>query len=121
MQSTPEVPVGLATQAGLAGAITAFVLAVVAFIAGDRSEETIGALVAGAILLYGVVTGRMRQAEARADAVSSSIASSVGWVDTKTVPLDEHAIHDADIEGDEIAAAVNPDDERHDLHDAEGA
>lgn len=60
-----SIPVGLSTQVGLAAALTAFVLALIAFIDGDRSEETIGALITGAVLIYGVVRSRGQQAAAQ--------------------------------------------------------
>lgn len=60
----PSIPIGTGTVAGLVAAITAFVMAVIAFINGDRSEETIGALVVGGVVLYGVITSRGKQASA---------------------------------------------------------
>jgi hypothetical protein len=74
-----EVPKGLGTYLGIAGSLTAFVLAVLAFIDGDRSEETVGALVTGALILYAVVKGRMDQARAQADAA----AGVVGLIATR--------------------------------------
>jgi len=59
-----KVSVGLATQTGIVGALGAFALAVIAFIEGDMSEEAVGALVSGAVILYGTIRGRMDQAKA---------------------------------------------------------
>lgn len=57
-----SVPVGLGTQAGLAGAAGTFAMALAGFISGDRGPETVGALVSGGIILGTVVWGRMHQA-----------------------------------------------------------
>lgn len=60
--AVPEVPVGVSTQAGLAATLVAYVLAVVAFLNGDRTEETVTALVVGTVALAGVMWGRFIQA-----------------------------------------------------------
>lgn len=75
LEPEPEVSKGLGTYLGLAGSLTAFVLAVLAFIDGDRSEETVGALVTGAIILYAVVKGRMDQAQAQAKAAAEVVGA----------------------------------------------
>ena len=59
-----DISIGLSTQAGIIAALIAFILAIIAFVSGNRSEETIGALVTGAVILYGVIRGRMEQAAA---------------------------------------------------------
>lgn len=79
MQTT--VPVGPTTIAGISGALTAFALAIVAFIDGDRSEETIGALITGAVLLATVLWGRYRQA-------TEQIAATAGSDELDTELLD---------------------------------
>jgi hypothetical protein len=60
-----KLPIGLATQAGLSTTVTAYVVAIIAFIQGDRTEETIGALVAGTVALLSVIFGRYAQATAQ--------------------------------------------------------
>jgi hypothetical protein len=60
MKQTP--PVGTATVAGLTAALTAYVLAVLAVVDGDRSVEAVSALVSGTAVLCGVLWGRYRQA-----------------------------------------------------------
>jgi hypothetical protein len=60
-----NVSIGLATQAGLSTTVTAYVVAIIAFIQGDRTEETIGALVAGTVALLSVILGRYAQATAQ--------------------------------------------------------
>jgi hypothetical protein len=60
-----KLPIGLATQAGLGTTVTAYVLAIIAFVEGDRTEETIGALVTGTVALLSVILGRYAQATAQ--------------------------------------------------------
>lgn len=60
---TVEIAVGLSTKLGL-GASGASFLAAIAAASGDRSEETLGALGAGVVLLGSVIWGRMLQAAA---------------------------------------------------------
>jgi hypothetical protein len=65
---TTDPPVGLGTKVGLGVSTAAFVAAVVAFITGDRSEQTLGVLVSaavGAITLAVTIGGRMLQAALR--------------------------------------------------------
>lgn len=73
LEPDTEVPKGLSTYLGLAGSLTAFALAVIAFVAGDRSEETVGALVTGGLILYAVIKGRMDQAKAQSDAAAAVV------------------------------------------------
>lgn len=61
----PQIPVGLATKAGLiASSLAAIFALVAAILEGDHSTETIGALIAAAAPLYAVIKGRMDQATA---------------------------------------------------------
>lgn len=61
---TVEVAVGLSTKLGLGAGGASLVGAIVAAASGDRSEETLGALGAGVVLLGSVIWGRMLQATA---------------------------------------------------------
>lgn len=72
-----NVPVGFGTYLGLSGTLIAFAMAIIAFIEGDRSEETIGPLVVGGLVLYGTIKGRMDQASAKTLAKGQIIAASV--------------------------------------------
>lgn len=85
-----KVSVGLATVAGLGTAAGAFILALVAFIDGQRDEETIGALVTGAAILYAVVRGRAEQAaaitQARARVEAAAIDEAPSPPAAPTVP-----------------------------------
>lgn len=45
----PKVPIGPTTVLGVGTGVSAFVAAIVAFILGDRSEKTVGAIVGGAV------------------------------------------------------------------------
>lgn len=71
----PSIPVGISTISGLIAAATAFILALIAFVNGDRSEETIGALVTGAVILYAVVSSRGKQAAAATAAAGSVLVA----------------------------------------------
>lgn len=73
LEPAPDVPKGLGTYLGLAGSLTAFALALIAFISGDRSEETVGALVTGGLILYAVIKGRMDQASAQSRAAAQVV------------------------------------------------
>lgn len=65
MPNLPDIPVGFTTKLGLIVAGVSGVAALVsAIIAGDHTEETIGALVAAVIALYKVLDGRYNQATA---------------------------------------------------------
>ena len=67
-----NVPVGPSTILGSAGALTAFVVAIIALLEGDRSTETIGALVTGALLIGGVIFSRTSQANRVTEAHAST-------------------------------------------------
>jgi hypothetical protein len=58
------VPVGLSSVVGFGSGGGAFILAIVAYLTGDRSTETLAALGTGAALLATTVFGRMLQAAA---------------------------------------------------------
>jgi hypothetical protein len=62
---TPTIPIGLATKAGLSGAVGLFVAALVATIS-DQTPEAIGALAAATLSLLTVLGGRYAQAAAAA-------------------------------------------------------
>ena len=65
MKTTPEIPVGLATQLGTLGAGIAGVIAgVSAVLDGDHTEVTITTLLISGGLIFTVVQGRMKQAAA---------------------------------------------------------
>lgn len=72
-----KVAFGLASKLGTAGAVTGFIMALIAFIGGDRSEETIGPLVVGGLLLYAVVDGRMKQRAAKTIAAGQVAAAQI--------------------------------------------
>lgn len=70
------IPVGPSTIAGFLSTILAGALAVVAFVAGDHSEQTLGVIVGGALAAISLVTTLLgRYAQARA-----AIRSGAGWV-----------------------------------------
>lgn len=103
MSSQPPVSVGLSTLLGSGAALTAFVLAIIAFIDGDRSEETIGALVTGVLLVVAVVTSRTTQQNALVKATGADDGALPGdelpedemfeipveRIDPREVPKDE--------------------------------
>lgn len=98
----PPIPVGLATQAGLGTAGLAFVLAVIAFIQGDRSEETISALGVGLLSVLSVVWGRMSQAKEQIKA-SAPASASAGTV---VVNSGSSEVADEDEPEDTVAPGV---------------
>jgi hypothetical protein len=66
MPKAPAVPVGPQTVAGYTFSLAAFVTAILAFIEGDRSQETLFAVVMGAASLVALVVtnvNRSRQAQ----------------------------------------------------------
>lgn len=67
------IPVGVATQAGLAGALATLGLAAAALFT-DRSAESVGAFGSAAAILIATVLGRMAQARTAiaSEAVSAS-------------------------------------------------
>jgi hypothetical protein len=91
--TTTDPPVGLGTKVGLGVSSAAFVAAVVAFITGDRSEQTLGVLVSaavGALTLAVTIGGRMLQAALRgrgpaADALAAELADLGRRLDTVAV------------------------------------
>lgn len=60
----PNVGIGLGTASGLVGAVTTFLLGVIALIDGNHEEATVAAIVSSAVILYGMIRGRMDQAVA---------------------------------------------------------
>lgn len=82
--TTPKVSVGLATQAGLSTTVVAYVLAIVAFIEGDRSEETVAALALGTAALVTTLWGRFAQAK---EAIRASRPQSVTVNTSAAVPI----------------------------------
>lgn len=67
----PDVPVGLSTNVGLGTSGVAFALAILAFIQGDRSEQTLGVVAAGVVGIVSLgitMGGRMIQARAQINA-----------------------------------------------------
>lgn len=62
----PKVPTGAATVTGYGVSLVSFVLAVIAFLTGDHSEQTVGVIVAGAVGLGALaVTSAGRFIQAR--------------------------------------------------------
>jgi hypothetical protein len=59
-----KIPIGTATAAGLSTSAGAYALAIAAYLSGDRSEGTIGALGVGTAALLTVLAGRFAQAVA---------------------------------------------------------
>jgi hypothetical protein len=55
----PPVPVGLTTKAGYTVSFLAFVAAIVAFVSGDHSDQTLGTIVAGAIGLVSLAATQL--------------------------------------------------------------
>lgn len=92
MQPAPKTtpPVGPSTVATGGGALAAFVLAILAFVQGDRSTETIGALVAGAGLIVTMVVSRTRQANKLAELIGKErISMPIVGVAERTVDAGE--------------------------------
>lgn len=82
--SPPDVPVGVATKAGLTGALVAFLSALAAYQDG-RTPEAMTALVVAAVALVSVLWGRYQQAvAARRSPVTapSYFASTLGGTST---------------------------------------
>jgi hypothetical protein len=69
-RDSSTVSVGFGSAAGFTGSMVAFVLAIIAFINGDRTEETVTALVVGTILLVTTIAGRFWQAKAKDNAAA---------------------------------------------------
>lgn len=141
--ATPQgtnVPVGVGTIAGLGSGGSALVLAVIAFISGDRSQETVAGLASGAFLIAVTVLGRMLQAKAlatpnvvnvieressaRADPGPAyrppAAAALFDQTDIDGGPRHSEAVseHDRAIEGPEYDTLVSPKDEERDIHEA---
>jgi hypothetical protein len=134
--SGTNVPVGVGTIAGLGSGGSALALAVVAFISGDRSQETIGALASGTFLIAITVIGRMLQAKALATPNVVNVIERTSTARSEhhdpgaavTALFDHEALdgprhseavaeHDRDIEGAEYDTLVNPKDEERDIHE----
>lgn len=63
--ATPVIPVGLGTKLGALGTSVLGLAALVsAFLGGDHSAETVGALVSASIVLIATIAGRFAQAYA---------------------------------------------------------
>lgn len=139
-----NVPVGVGTIAGLGSGGSAFILALVAFISGDRSQETIAGLASGSFLIAVTVIGRMLQAArlASPDVINVVEAGAQDHFDpgpaaklprpslfdreveegpTTGIVGPRHsepvAEHDRDIEGGQYDALVTPEDEERDIHE----
>jgi hypothetical protein len=127
----PNVPIGPSTVTGYSVTLVAAILAVLAFVQGDHSEQTLGTIVAGAVAgVAFVVTqiGRYLQsrelAKGAADA-NRSIAHAIlhpprmmGAVDgVNRKSIDEapagdpdHPLREAPLSDDELAAIAGEDD-----------
>lgn len=142
-QTGTNVPVGVGTIAGLGSGGSALVLAVIAFISGDRSQETIAGLASGAFLIGVTVIGRMLQAKSLATpAVVNVLPPGTAAANTHADPgaaytptlydylavdtqgahdgprfTEPVADHDKDIEGVEYDTLVTPSDEARDIHE----
>lgn len=75
--TTPPIPVGLATKAGLASALGAAIAALVAALQGT-TPETIGALTYSALSLLTVLGGRYAQAAQFAKATVTDVVARDG-------------------------------------------
>jgi uncharacterized membrane protein len=67
MTPSPTVPVGKTTTVGYGTSLSLFVLAAAAYLTGDRSQQTVGTIVAGALgglLFVATSAGRFVQAHA---------------------------------------------------------
>jgi hypothetical protein len=91
------VPVGLATKLGLTVTTAGFASALAAFLAGDRSEQTLGAIIGGVIgfgaMIY-TMYGRYSQAKelTKADAAKATAGGATATLET----LNIHSAHPAD-------------------------
>jgi len=101
----PKVSVGPSTAAGLTTTLVAFALAIVAFAEGDRTEETIMALVVGLGALAGVVWSRTRQVIELTRRQPVELAPARTW--TNSVP----ARAPGGAEYDEHGRVIRPADE----------
>lgn len=111
-----NVSVGVGTIAGLGSGGAAFLLAIIAFASGNRSEETIGALGTGALLIATTLWGRFIQARELAKHPTTVV--NTGVVGTgRTIYSEPVSDHDRAIEGAQYDALVNPDDEVRDIHE----
>ena len=93
-----KVPVGVATVAGYGVTVTGFAAAVVAFIMGDRDEQTDGVIVAGAVagLAFAITQiGRYVQAKAAIK------YQPIPWPDAD-VEKAEGPVNEIDLDGDGV-------------------
>lgn len=128
---TPQgtnVPVGVGTIAGLGSGGSALVLAVIAFISGDRSQETVAGLASGAFLIAVTVIGRMLQAKALATPAVVNVLAPAEHYDPGPALYDRDALsgpryaeavadHDRAVEGVQYDALIDPADEQRDIHE----
>lgn len=82
MKDETKVPIGKTTVGGSVGALVGLVMAVLALLEGDRSEQTIGAIIGGLIFAASAIptiAGRMLQAygQIRKQAEDPSLVQAV--------------------------------------------
>lgn len=123
--AVPAIPVGPATKAGYSTAAIAFVLAIVAYLTGDHSQQTVGTLAAGGIGLVsfaGTQAGRYLQAHAATKVHGVAVgALAGGFVQAVADELPESAARPdpPDLSPDEEDALIAAEAERLDGETAE--
>lgn len=117
----PNVPIGPSTVAGYSVTVTGVILAILAYLDGDHSQQTVGMLVAGAIaILSFLVTqaGRYAQAKvlaAKPEAVPAvaNLATFIGSGDDAEPELVDRIDQDAD----DLPTYDNPPEDQGDIEE----
>lgn len=114
----PDVPVGISTLAALVTAVLAGAGAVLAFVKGDRSEQTLGVIAGGVVALLSLIamiTSRTVQAKAQITAASAPLPPMVlssrpiaGQLGQVLMPDGDDGLHEAT---DGLPGTQEPDEE----------